>query len=130
MAGKVTVQGELGDRLSGKGLGACSVFLKADLHGDWYLIQAPDGCTVEAQTDWPWRILCRIPGLLCRLGVWEVIEAARQELYGLRVVKYEPYSTRNCIRCEWREPELPLFSEALGVTERKADEYSHNDVDP
>lgn len=85
----------------------------ADLDGDSWRVSAPDGSRVVIDAGWPWRLRLAVPGLLAPLSVWEVIDAAREGLWGLRVVGHSAYGTSHYIVSAGQTTGLPLFEGGL-----------------
>jgi hypothetical protein len=86
--------------------------ITADLSGDSWRLRAPDGSRVERDAGWPWRPRLVIPGVLEPLTVWCAIEAAREGLYGLRVVGHSGCGMSHYVTGQQYEPERPLFQGA------------------
>lgn len=83
----------------------------ADLDGDSWRISAPAGSRVETDHGTPWRQRLHIPGVLRPLTTWEVIEAAREGLWGLSVLGHSVYGTSTYVTGQRVEPARPLFGE-------------------
>lgn len=77
------------------------VILTAVLDGESWKIAAPPGTVVRPDAGPAGRLRAEIPGVLSRLGVWELIEAARVQSFGLRVIGYSPVGWSRYITCLW-----------------------------
>lgn len=86
----------------------------ADLDGDSWRVSAPGGSRVVTAEHWPWRRRLEVPGLLAPLGAWEVIEAARNGLYGLRVVGHSPHGRSDYVVGVGADEAMPLFGGTHG----------------
>lgn len=85
------------------------MIVTADLDGDSWRIEAPDGSRVVQDAGPPWRLRLVVPGVLAPLSVREVIEAAREGACGLRVVGHSPYGRSDYVVGVEAGEEMPLF---------------------